>query len=70
VVGNTDAVKKITEALVVSSKETGLEVNPDKTKNMLLSVYQKARQKCSIKIANMSFEVVAKFIYLGTTVTD
>jgi hypothetical protein len=32
---------------------------------MLVSRYQKARQ-LSIKIANMSFEDVAKFKYLGT----
>jgi hypothetical protein len=32
--------------------------------------YQKAGQKHSIKIANISFEYVAKFKYLGTTLTD
>jgi hypothetical protein len=31
---------------------------------------KKAGQKHSIKIANRSFEGVAKFIYLGTTLTD
>jgi hypothetical protein len=37
---------------------------------MLISYYQKSGRKHSIKIANMSFEDVAKFIYLGTRVTD
>jgi hypothetical protein len=35
-----------------------------------MSRCQKAGQKYSIKIANRSFEVVAKFRYLGTTLTD
>jgi hypothetical protein len=46
-------------------------VNSEKTKYMLMS-HKKAGQKHSIKIANtsMSFEGVAKFKYLGTTLTD
>jgi hypothetical protein len=45
-------------------------VNLEKTKYMLMSCYQKAGQKYSVKIANRSFEDVAKFTYLGTTLTD
>jgi hypothetical protein len=37
---------------------------------MLMSRCQKTGQKHSIKIANRSFEDVAKFKYLGTTITD
>jgi hypothetical protein len=37
---------------------------------MLMSLYQKAGQKYSIKKANRTFEVVAKFKYLGTPPTD
>jgi hypothetical protein len=37
---------------------------------MLVSQCQKAGQKQSIKIASRSFENVAKFKYLGTTLTD
>jgi hypothetical protein len=36
----------------------------------LVSRCQKAGQRQSIKIGNMSFESVAKFKYLGTTLTD
>jgi hypothetical protein len=45
-------------------------VNPEKTKYLLVSRCQKAGQRQSIKIGNRSFERVAKFKYLGTTLTD
>jgi hypothetical protein len=64
---NIDTIKKNTEALLDASKEVGLEVNPEKTKYMLMSRSQKTGQKYSIKIANRSFEDVAEFKYLGTT---
>jgi hypothetical protein len=67
---NIDTIKKNTEALLDASKEVGLEVNPEKTKYMLMSRYQNVGQKRSIKIANRSTEDVATFKYLGTTLTD
>jgi hypothetical protein len=67
---NTDTIKKNTEALLNASKEAGLEVNTEKTKYMLMSRSQKIVQKHSMKIWNMSFKDVAKFKYLGTTLTD
>jgi hypothetical protein len=67
---NIDTIKKNTEAILDASKEVGLEVNPKKTKYMLMSRSQKVGQKHSIKLANRSFEDVAKFKYLGTTLTD
>jgi hypothetical protein len=67
---NIETIKKNTEALIDSSKEVGLDVNSEKTKYMLMSRSQKIGQKHSIKIANRSFEDVAKFKYLGTTLTD
>jgi hypothetical protein len=50
-------IKKNTEALVVASKETGLEVNADKT-------------KYTVTIDNGFFERVKEFRYLGTTLTN
>jgi hypothetical protein len=63
-------IKKSTEALLGAGEEAGLEVNPEKTKYLLMSYSQKIGQKHSIKIVNRSFEEVAKFRYLGTTLTD
>jgi hypothetical protein len=70
IVGENIDIKKSTEALLDASKEVGLEVNPEKTKYMLMSRSQKTGQKYSIKIANRSFETAAKFKYLGTTLTE
>jgi hypothetical protein len=67
---NTDTVKEYTEALSDASKEVGLEVDPEKTKNMLMSRNKTTGQGHSIKIANRSFEDVVKFKYLGTIQTD
>jgi hypothetical protein len=67
---NIDTIKKNTEALLDASKEVGLEVNPERTRYMLMSRSQRIGQKHSIKIANRSFDDVAKFKYLGTTLTD
>jgi hypothetical protein len=65
-----DATQKNRDALLDASKEVGLEVNPEKTTYMLVSCCQKAGQRHSIRRANRSFEDVAKFKYLGTTLTD
>jgi hypothetical protein len=65
--GNIGTIKKNTQALLGASNEVGLEVNPHKTKYMLMSRNQKIGKKHSIKMANRSFEDLAKFKYLGTT---
>jgi hypothetical protein len=43
--GSVHAIKKNTEALVVASKEIGLEVNAEKTKYMVMSGDQNAGQQ-------------------------
>jgi hypothetical protein len=57
-------------ALVVASKEIGLEVNADKTKYMVMSRDQTAGRSDSMKIDNNSFERVEQFKYLGTILTN
>jgi hypothetical protein len=66
--GNIDTIQKNTEALLDASKEVGLEVNSEKTKYVLMS-RKKAGHKNSVRIANRSYEGVAKFKYLLTTLT-
>jgi len=68
--GSVHTVKENAEALVVASKETGLEVNADKTKYMVMSRDQNEGQSQNIKIDNSSFGRVEEFKYLGTTLTN
>ena len=68
--GNVHTVKEKTEALVVATKEIGLEVNADKTKYMVMSRDRNAGRAHSVKIDNTSIERVEEFKYLGTTITD
>jgi hypothetical protein len=52
------------EALLIASKEIGLEVNAEKTKYMVMSRDQNAGQNGYIQIGNKSFETVEQFKYL------
>jgi hypothetical protein len=49
---NINAIKKNMETLIDASKEVGLDVNTEKTKDMLLSRHQNTWQSHDIKIAN------------------
>jgi len=62
-------IKENTEALVVASKETGLEVNADKTKYMIMSRDQNMGQSHNIKIDNISLVTLEELKYLKTTLT-
>jgi hypothetical protein len=53
-----------------ASKEIGLEANSEKTKYMFMSRHQTTGHSNYIGVANKSFEKVAKFKYLGSTLTD
>jgi len=68
--GSVHTVKENAEALVVVTKEIGLEVNVDKTKYMITSRDQNAGRNHSIKIDNSSIESVEEFKYLGKTLTN
>jgi len=61
-------IKKNTEAFVVASKQTGIEVNADKTKYMAMSQDQNAGENHNRKTDNKSFEWVKKFRYFKTTI--
>jgi hypothetical protein len=58
-------VKGNAEALVVATKEIGLEVNADKTEYMVMSRDQNAGRSHSMKIDNSSIKRVEEFKCLG-----
>ena len=68
--GSVRTVQKNMEALVFASKETGLVVNADKTKYMVMSRDQNAGRNYSMKTDNSFFESVEEFKYLRTTLTN
>ena len=68
--GSVHTIKENAEALIVASKETGLEVNVDETKYVVMSREQTAGLSHTMKGDNSSIERVEEFKYLGTTVTN
>jgi ribosomal protein S1 len=54
----------------MASKESGLEVNADKTKYMVVSRDQNEGRSHNMKIDCRSVEMVEEFKYLGTTLTN
>ena len=54
----------------MASKGTGLEVNADKTKDVVMSRDQNAGRSRNMKVDNSSFRNVEEFKYLGTTLTN
>ncbi|KAJ4448731.1 hypothetical protein ANN_00122 [Periplaneta americana] len=67
---NTQTIRENTEILLEASGAIGLEVNPEKTKYMIMSRDQNIVRNGNIKIGDLSFEEVEKFKYLGATVTN
>jgi hypothetical protein len=63
---NVYTIQKNRKALLDTNKVVGLQVNPEKTKYMLMSQYHQAGQKHSIKVVHSYLEDVAKFKHLGT----
>ncbi|KAJ4437596.1 hypothetical protein ANN_17741 [Periplaneta americana] len=64
---NAQTIRKNTGILLEASKEIDLEVNPEKTKYMIMSRDQNIVRNGNIKIGNLSFEEAEKFKYLGAT---
>ena len=62
--GSVHTIQKTAEALVVASKEVGLEVNADETKYMAMSRDQNSGRSRNMRTDNRSFERVEEFKYL------
>jgi hypothetical protein len=67
---STNTIKENTETLLEASRDTGLEINVEKTKYMIMSRHPNSGQNQNIRIACESFENMAKFKYWGTTLTN
>jgi hypothetical protein len=60
---SVNTIKENSETLLEASKGIGLETNAEKTKYMIMSRHPNSGQNQNIRIANESFEKVAKFKY-------
>jgi hypothetical protein len=67
---SVNTIKDNSETLLEASRDIGIEINAEKTKYMIMSRYPYSGQNQNIRIANESFENMAKFKYLGTTLTN
>jgi hypothetical protein len=67
---SVNTIKENSETLLEASRDIGLEINAEKTKYVIVSHHPNSGQNQNIRIANESFENMAKFKYLGTTLTN
>jgi hypothetical protein len=67
---NISTIKENKETLLVANRDIGLETNAVNTKYMIMSHHPYSGPNQTIRIANESFEIVAKFKYFGTMLTN
>jgi hypothetical protein len=67
---SVNTIKENSETLLEASRDIGLEINAEKITYMIVSHHPNSGQNQNIRIANESSEKVAKFKYLGTTLTN
>jgi hypothetical protein len=67
---SVNTIKENSETLSEASRDIGLEINAEKTKYMIMSRHLNSGQNQNIRLSNESFENMATFKYLGTTLTN
>jgi hypothetical protein len=67
---SVNTIKEKTETLLEAIRDIDLEINEEKTKYMIMSRHPNSGKNQNIRIENESFENVAKFKYLETTLTE
>jgi hypothetical protein len=67
---SVNTTKENTVTLLEASRDIGVEINAEKTKYMIISRHPNSGQNQNIRIANESFENVAKFKYMVTIPTN
>jgi hypothetical protein len=65
-----NTIEENTETLLEADRYVGLETNAGKTNYMIMSCHPNSGQNPNIRTDNEYFENVAKFKYLGTTLTN
>jgi hypothetical protein len=63
-------LKENTETLLEASRDVGIEINAEKTKYMIMSRHPNSGRNQNKRTANETFQKVATFKYLGTTITN
>jgi len=66
---SVNTIKEITETLLEASRDIGLEINAEKKKHMNMSRHPNSGHIQNIRITYEFFENLAKFKYVGMTVT-
>jgi hypothetical protein len=67
---SVNTIKENKEILLGAITDVGLEINSEKTKDMIMFHHQHSRQDQNISIANELSENAEKFKYLGKTLTN
>jgi hypothetical protein len=67
---SVNTIKENPETLLEVSRKFGLDINAEKAKYMIISRHPNSGQNQNIRRANESFQHLAKFKYLGTTLKN